>query len=165
APVARRGLPVLRWPEPGQQHVPARRGRCQDPGGSGAHGVAAAVRAARACLHVCLRAGLGAFPAAVRLGSRRGVGGGAHLRHGARQHAVSALALRRLAENTTLKRHAPAPPLMLVTLKTLLHTVLLPPGGPLLVAGAGAWLARSGVTARARRAGWLLLAASLVVSW
>src|SRR5438067_1965988 len=61
--------------------------------------------------------------------------------------------------------HAPAPPLMLVTLKTLLHTVLLPPGGPLLVAGAGAWLARSGVTARARRAGWLLLAASLVVSW
>src|SRR5205814_3093075 len=59
--------------------------------------------------------------------------------------------------------HAPAPLLMLVTLKTLLHTVLLPPGGPLLVAGAGAWLARSGVTARARRAGWLLLAASLVV--
>jgi len=54
---------------------------------------------------------------------------------------------------------------MLVTLKTLLHTVLLPPGGPLLVAGAGAWLARSGVTARVRRAGWLLLAASLVVSW
>src|SRR6266699_1168516 len=61
--------------------------------------------------------------------------------------------------------HAPAPPPMLVTLKTLLHTVLLPPGGPLLVAGAGAWLARSGVTARARRAGWLLLSASLVVSW
>src|SRR5947208_1298326 len=31
--------------------------------------------------------------------------------------------------------HAPAPLLMLVTLKTLLHTVLLPPGGPLLVSG------------------------------
>jgi uncharacterized SAM-binding protein YcdF (DUF218 family) len=54
---------------------------------------------------------------------------------------------------------------MFVTLKTLLHTLLLPPGGPLLVAGAGALLARSGITARARRAGWLLLAASLVVSW
>src|SRR5947207_1344965 len=110
APVARRGLPVLRWPEPGQQHVPARRGRCQDPGGSGAHGVAAAVRAARPCLHVRLRAGLGAFPAAVRLGSRRGVGGGAHLRHAARQHAVPALALRRLAENTALKRTLPHRP-------------------------------------------------------
>ena len=54
---------------------------------------------------------------------------------------------------------------MFVTLKSLLHTLLLPPGGLLLVAALSAWLARSGVTPRVRRAGWLLLAASLAGSW
>lgn len=54
---------------------------------------------------------------------------------------------------------------MFVTLKTILHTLLLPPGGLLLIAALGAWLASSGVAARTRRAGWGLLAAALAVSW
>src|SRR6266550_96531 len=45
---------------------------------------------------------------------------------------------------------------MFITLKSLLHTLLLPPGGPLLVAAAGVWLLRSR-SAGAARAGWLLL--------
>jgi uncharacterized SAM-binding protein YcdF (DUF218 family) len=53
---------------------------------------------------------------------------------------------------------------MLITLKSLLHTLLLPPGGPLLVAAAGAWLLRSR-SARAARAGWLLLGAGLASLW
>jgi len=53
---------------------------------------------------------------------------------------------------------------MFITLKTLLHTLLLPPGGPLLVAAAGAWLLRSR-SAGAARAGWLLLAAGLASLW
>ena len=32
---------------------------------------------------------------------------------------------------------------MLIAIKTLLHTLLLPPGGPLLLATAGAWLIAS----------------------
>src|ERR1700716_3449596 len=99
AAVAGGRLPVLRRPESRQQHVPARRGRCQDPGGAGADGIAAAVRAAGTCLHVCARTGLGAFPATIRLGRRRRLGCGPHLRHGAGEHAVPALALRGLAEN------------------------------------------------------------------
>src|SRR6267378_536641 len=89
AVVAGGRLPVLRRPESRQQHVPARRGRCQDPGGAGAGGIAAAVRAAGACLHVCARRGLGALPAAIRLGRRRRLGCGTHLCHGAGEHAVA----------------------------------------------------------------------------
>lgn len=54
---------------------------------------------------------------------------------------------------------------MFVTLKTLLHTLILPPAGLLLVAFAGIWLARTGGAARARRAGWTLLLAALGTLW
>lgn len=55
---------------------------------------------------------------------------------------------------------------MLIAIKTLLHTLLLPPGGPLLLAAAGAWLiARRGAGLRARRTGWALLAAGLATLW
>src|SRR5260370_16685297 len=53
---------------------------------------------------------------------------------------------------------------MFITLKSLLHTLLLPPGGPLLVAAAGAWLLRSR-SAGAARAGWLLLGAGFASLW
>jgi uncharacterized SAM-binding protein YcdF (DUF218 family) len=53
---------------------------------------------------------------------------------------------------------------MFITLKSLLHTLLLPPGGPLLIAAAGAWLLRSR-SAGAARAGWLLLGAGLASLW
>src|SRR5882672_8613282 len=109
AAVAGGRLPVLRRPESRQQHVPARRGRCQDPGDAGAGGIAAAVRAAGACLHVCARRGLGALPAAIRLGRRRRLGCGTHLCHGAGEHAVPALALPGLAENPPLSATARAP--------------------------------------------------------
>jgi uncharacterized SAM-binding protein YcdF (DUF218 family) len=55
---------------------------------------------------------------------------------------------------------------MLIALKTILHTLLLPPGGPLLLATAGAWLiARRGSAVRSRRAGWALLLAGLAALW
>jgi len=54
---------------------------------------------------------------------------------------------------------------MFITLKELLHTLLLPPGGPLLIAAAGAWLLRSRCAAGAARAGWLLLGAGLASLW
>ena len=55
---------------------------------------------------------------------------------------------------------------MLIALKTLLHTLLLPPGGPLLLAIAGAWLiARRADTVRARRTGWTLLLTGLATLW
>lgn len=55
---------------------------------------------------------------------------------------------------------------MLIAIKMVLHTVLLPPGGPLLLATAGAWLiARGGAGVRARRIGWALLAAGLATLW
>ena len=55
---------------------------------------------------------------------------------------------------------------MLIAIKTLLHTVLLPPGGPLLLAALGVWLVtRRGATVRNRRAGWALLAAGLATLW
>jgi uncharacterized SAM-binding protein YcdF (DUF218 family) len=55
---------------------------------------------------------------------------------------------------------------VLITIKTLLHSLLLPPGAPLLLAAAGAWLlARRGAGARARRTGWVLLAAGLAILW
>src|SRR6185369_13519982 len=52
---------------------------------------------------------------------------------------------------------------MLVTLKTLLRTLLLPPTGPLLLAFAGVWLLGRG--AAARRLGFALLAAGLGSLW
>jgi uncharacterized SAM-binding protein YcdF (DUF218 family) len=55
---------------------------------------------------------------------------------------------------------------MLITLKTLLHTLLLPPGGPLLLATLGAWLiARVHAGARTRRVGWVLLVGGLASLW
>ncbi len=54
---------------------------------------------------------------------------------------------------------------MFITLKSLLHTLVLPPAGPLLVAFLGAWLARAGRSSRTRRAGWVLLATALVSLW
>jgi len=58
--------------------------------------------------------------------------------------------------------HAP----MLIALKSLLHSLLLPPGGPLLLAIAGAWLiARGGGGLRTRRTGWALLLIGLATLW
>jgi|SRR5579864_560324 len=55
---------------------------------------------------------------------------------------------------------------MLITLKMILHTLLLPPGGPLLLAIAGTWLiARRGDGVRSRRAGWALLLGGLAALW
>ena len=54
---------------------------------------------------------------------------------------------------------------MLIALKTLLHTLLLPPGGPLLLAIAGTWLIARRGAARSRRAGWALLLAGLAALW
>jgi len=54
---------------------------------------------------------------------------------------------------------------MFIALKTLLHTLLLPPGGPLLLAGAGAWLIAGAAGGRLRRAGWVLLFAGLATLW
>jgi uncharacterized SAM-binding protein YcdF (DUF218 family) len=54
---------------------------------------------------------------------------------------------------------------MLITLKSLLHTLLLPPAGPLLLAAAGAWLLRSRASAGTAKTGWLLLAAGLASLW
>src|SRR3984893_532535 len=63
------------------------------------------------------------------------------------------------------ERTARPPTDMFITLKTLLHTLLLPPGGPLLLAAAGAWLLRSRTSVGTRKAGWLLLAAGLASLW
>lgn len=54
---------------------------------------------------------------------------------------------------------------MLITLKMILHTLLLPPGGPLLLAAAGAWLLGRAPTIFARRCGWALLVAGLGSLW
>ena len=55
---------------------------------------------------------------------------------------------------------------MLIPLKSLLHTLLLPPGGPLLLATAGACLiARRGAGVRSRRVGWTLLWCGLATLW
>ena len=55
---------------------------------------------------------------------------------------------------------------MLIAIKTLLHTLLLPPGGPLLLATAGACLiAWRGAGVRTRRTGWALLGAGLAAFW
>ena len=54
---------------------------------------------------------------------------------------------------------------MLITLKALLHTLLLPPGGPLLIAAAGAALIGWHRSDRARRAGWALLLGALATLW
>src|SRR5580658_4102203 len=54
---------------------------------------------------------------------------------------------------------------MLLTLKTLLRTLLLPPAGPLLLALAGAWLLGRQGSRRARRAGMALLVLGLGSLW
>jgi uncharacterized SAM-binding protein YcdF (DUF218 family) len=53
---------------------------------------------------------------------------------------------------------------MLITLKMILRTLILPPASPLLAAALGLWLSQRR-TPRARRAGWLLLGAALVTLW
>jgi uncharacterized SAM-binding protein YcdF (DUF218 family) len=54
---------------------------------------------------------------------------------------------------------------MLIALKTLLRTLVLPPCGPLLLAFAGAWLLARHPGRRARRAGITLLALGLGSLW
>jgi uncharacterized SAM-binding protein YcdF (DUF218 family) len=53
---------------------------------------------------------------------------------------------------------------MLITLKTFLHTLLLPPGAMLLLAAIGAALLAS-ANHHARRTGWTLLIAALASLW
>ncbi len=52
-----------------------------------------------------------------------------------------------------------------MALKTSLHMLLLPPGGPVLLALLGAWLAQRAATATARRCGAVLLVANLALLW
>jgi len=54
---------------------------------------------------------------------------------------------------------------MLVTLKTLLRTLVLPPTGPLLLAFLGAWLLGTRAAGFRRRAGVVLLAGGLGTLW
>ena len=54
---------------------------------------------------------------------------------------------------------------MLITLKIVLRTLVLPPAGPLLAAAAGAWLLRPRASARSHTVGWALLGASLASLW
>ena len=54
---------------------------------------------------------------------------------------------------------------MFVTLKTLLHILIVPPSGPLLLAFVGIWLARAGKSQAARRTGWTLLVAAAGSLW
>jgi uncharacterized SAM-binding protein YcdF (DUF218 family) len=54
---------------------------------------------------------------------------------------------------------------MWIASKSLLHTLLLPPGGPLLLALAGAYLVGLRRSAAAHRAGWALLLAGLASLW
>ncbi len=54
---------------------------------------------------------------------------------------------------------------MFIALKTLLHAVLLPPGGPLILATAGAWLIARSAGANMRRTGWALLVTGLATLW
>jgi uncharacterized SAM-binding protein YcdF (DUF218 family) len=54
---------------------------------------------------------------------------------------------------------------MLIELKSLLHTLLLPPGGPLLLAMAGAWLIARHAAGRVRRMGFALLGIGLAALW
>ena len=54
---------------------------------------------------------------------------------------------------------------MLVTLKMLLRTLVLPPSGPLLVAFLGAWLLGTQASRFRRRAGVALLAGALGTLW
>jgi uncharacterized SAM-binding protein YcdF (DUF218 family) len=53
---------------------------------------------------------------------------------------------------------------MLITLKIILRTLILPPAGLLLLATLGLWLSRQRAT-RAARAGCLLLGAALLALW
>ncbi len=53
---------------------------------------------------------------------------------------------------------------MLITLKMILRTLILPPADLLLLAALGLWLSRRPAL-RTRRAGWVLLGAALVTLW
>jgi MATE family multidrug resistance protein len=103
AAVARGRVPVLRRPEPRQQHVPARRRGCPGACAAGAAGLAAVVRAPGARAHLCPRAGVGKLPAAVRLRCRGRLGRSARLHRRAGQHAVPALARAGMAAHTPLR--------------------------------------------------------------
>jgi uncharacterized SAM-binding protein YcdF (DUF218 family) len=54
---------------------------------------------------------------------------------------------------------------MLIELKILVRTLLLPPGGPLLLAAAGAWLIARHAAGRVRRMGLTLLCIGLAALW
>jgi uncharacterized SAM-binding protein YcdF (DUF218 family) len=55
---------------------------------------------------------------------------------------------------------------MLIALKSLLHHLLLPPAGLLLLAAAGAWLIGARAAGvRLRRTGWVLLGSALASLW
>src|ERR1700741_2259734 len=54
---------------------------------------------------------------------------------------------------------------MWIASKSLLHTLLLPPGGPLLLALGGAYLVGLRRSAGAHRAGWARLLAALASLW
>jgi uncharacterized SAM-binding protein YcdF (DUF218 family) len=54
---------------------------------------------------------------------------------------------------------------MLITLKMLLRSLLLPPAGPLLLAAIGACLISARGAGAARRTGWVLLMAALATLW
>ena len=54
---------------------------------------------------------------------------------------------------------------MLIELKILVRTLLLPPGGPLLLATAGLWLIARQATGRVRRTGLVLLGVGLAALW
>src|SRR5579863_9304631 len=164
AAVAGGRLPVLRRAESRQQPVPARRRRCARARAAGAVAGIPAAGAARPCAHLSARPGVGELPAAVRPGRHRWMGGGTHLCHRAGQRTVPALALARLAGDPHLIGRLKARR-MFITLKTLLHTLLLPPAGLLLLAAVGAALIAGGVRPAARRTGWALLGAGLAALW
>src|SRR6185437_1449612 len=113
ASLARGGLPVLRRPEPWQQHVPAGCGRCQGAGCTGFSGLLAHIPAARAHPDLRARPGLVPLPAAARLRCRRRLDGGGHLRRPPRVDPVPAPALARLAAHqlvtAALKQEFDAP--------------------------------------------------------
>src|SRR6202140_4573642 len=92
-------ISLLRWRQSRQRDVPARCRRCGGAGGAGDRDVVAAVRADGPCPHLRARTGLGTVPAAAGLGCDRRLAGCSDLHHGAREHAIFALALARVVEN------------------------------------------------------------------
>jgi uncharacterized SAM-binding protein YcdF (DUF218 family) len=55
--------------------------------------------------------------------------------------------------------------MLFMTLKSLLHTLVLPPASPLILAVLGALLAHLAASRAVRRTGWCLLAVSLAALW